>query len=100
MKRKLPRVEEDTSAPRNGSHESITEEERATLVALKGEVDSMKRRQALLQREHTLLSADIIRKEEELEKKGVKLTKKYGIEKGVREVELKTGRIITYSKRK
>ena len=86
----------------NGAHaevpERLTELERITLISLKKEVDQMAIRQAVLQKELTLLSADVIRRGDELETKSREITEKYRLKKGEREIELATGRIIVHPK--
>jgi hypothetical protein len=96
--RRIPPEIINVTVPSNGKHMAATEErltelERVTLLSLKSEVDQMKLRKALLEKELTLLSADIIRKGDELEVKSREITEKYKLKKGEREIELGTGRI-------
>ena len=94
MNRDLPHTEADSVQGNGQQPESITEEERLAILALKQEIDSMKHRQVLLSREHILLSADVIRKEEELERKGLALAKKYGLHQKGPSVDMKTGKLL------
>ncbi len=74
--------------------ESISEDDRAILLAMGGEIRAMRHRQGLLQRELTILSADIYRKDDELLAKANALAEKYNLKKGEREVNVRTGAIM------
>ncbi len=74
--------------------ESISESELNFLHSLRREIDSMKDRQAVLSRDLTLISADIIRKSEEMKARIREIEKKYELVKGQRELDFKTGAIM------
>lgn len=74
----------------------ISQAEHVTLVTLRSELESMRRRKRALERELAFLAADVFRKEDELNAKGAELSKKYGIALGKRALDFATGKIIDY----
>lgn len=58
------------------------------------EVEGLRKKEMTLQRELTLTSADLIRRGDALAVRLKGMNQKYGIKRGVREVDMKTGRIL------
>ena len=63
---------------------------------MRAEIDTLRHRQSALQKELTFVSADIYRKQDELEKKALEIAKKYNLLKGKRELDMATGRIVRF----
>ena len=78
----------------NGQPEKVSKEEHAMVLALKIELDQMKKRKGILQKDLALITADIYRKADELEAKCMELTPKYNLQPGERELHIRTGEII------
>lgn len=74
--------------------EKISDSEHAVIAGLKVEVEQLKKRQQALQKELTLVSADLYRKGDELEVKIREIAEKYGLKKGERELVIRTGEIL------
>lgn len=74
--------------------ERISREEHVTLMARKAELEELKRKQLSLQRELTLVSADLYRKGDEFEQRIKEVVEKYKIVPGKRELKIETGEII------
>lgn len=86
------------NVPSNGkppARETIGSNEYALIMAKRLEIDHLKRKKALLEREMTLVSAQIYTKVDELEANIVELSKRYNLKKGEREINLQTGEIMT-----
>ena len=58
------------------------------------EVEGLKKKETALQRELTLTSADLIRRGDDLTVRLRKMHQKYGIRRGFREVDMKTGMVM------
>ena len=74
--------------------ERVSESDLTFLRSMNVEVVAMGKRLEALRRETTLLSADIIRKRDDLTTKSTQIKKKYDLERGRRELDIKTGIIV------
>jgi len=86
------------SKHRNGTVkpvERVSGEDHAAILSLKTEIGALRDRQRQLQREVTLVSADLIRRQDALEGKIIQLADKHGLKKGQRELDLSTGEIVS-----
>jgi hypothetical protein len=98
----MNRLPSEAAALLNGTDhpvEKLDETDRLILAAATVELEAMKKRQFFLQKELTLISADIYRKAEEIEKKWGAVTEKHKLRKGDQTVNLKTGEIANISKK-
>lgn len=86
------------NAPVNGSKVFVTDGERSILMAKQIEIDEARRKIAERQREISFLTVDVYRKSDELTEKIKELTEKYGLKKGERELDLRTGEIVSAKK--
>ncbi len=95
--RNKKRARDGNGVPGAPAVERISDQDHAVLKALKDEMASMRTRKKALERDLALLTADIYRKEDEFNAKGMEMSKKYGIST-TRALDMKTGTIIDCSK--
>lgn len=74
--------------------ERISKEDHVMLLARKAELEELNRKHKQLQRDLTLVSADLIRKGDEFNERMKELIERYKIVPGRRDLKLETGEII------
>jgi len=76
------------------SRNSISDMEKSKISHLNYEIGHLSSHKNRLQRELALVTADLIRKEDELRSIFGSMAEKYDLKKGVREVNIRTGEIV------
>ncbi len=74
--------------------DKIEDSERIIISGAILEVEGLKKKETALQRELTLASADLIRKQDELAGRMGVMARKYSLKRGERELDMKSGMIL------